>query len=710
MLNYTNKVSLSQYVLSVISLLGLTSCMESTEVDGYKLVVSSSNQAYIGAKFTNDPTITFQSLTTGEPYTGLKDEVTITAFLDSACTIPSKGTIIADATTVPLTDGIAQFKNFAFRHSPSWREAPVYFKITTKKQKLSPCLTSTEIMQPSFGSGPNSSQTTYQVGFVSGGRPGDAGADTTNQTDSITRIKIDSMGRYVTSGRSRPSGTTSAISVRRILPNGAKDTDFGTGYSAGTAGRGYTIPSITLGASGVAAGAMNDMSWASAVDSSGRILMTGTSGNTGTNAAAVEFAMWRVLDSGALDTSFTNGTSAYAGSIRGGTTSAAGGTGALDIESARALVIDSQGRYLAGGYSVSNTGYGYPTLWRINTDGTFDSTFTGSLAGAYPGSSKVSTSGAAGGTTVNGFYSDVIYDMVVDSQGRIIAVGSSYNSDGRGEMAMWRFNADGTRDTSFVDADDPRLSGAVHFNGNQTGAGTAGGNATYVSGACAAAVAGSNRTCDSASGVIIDSSGRYVVIGQSRNASGGTEMAVWRYNSNGTRDTTFPAAGTGATSNRLGSIHLGTSNVMGVSSASLVFNRGMSISLDSSGRYVITGNSRDWNCTGGAGNSYRVMIARINTDGSLDSTFGQSGTGAISNLAGTVTAYGYDGVSGSSANFSAAGQTCASGLMYDVAWASAIDSYGRIVAGGWSANTFATGAFGWEWVMWRFRSNGAEDK
>jgi uncharacterized delta-60 repeat protein len=111
---------------------------------------------------------------------------------------------------------------------------------------------------------------------------------------------------------------------------------------------------------------------------------------------------------------------------------------------------------------------------------------------------------------------DVGNSMYVDNNGKIYVTGFSKNSSGyyyNYDMVIWRYNGDGTLDTTF-DRD-----GIVVHNNAAGGNGNDGGNSIYV-----------------------DSSGKIYVTGYSYNRRSGDrrrnkDMTIWRYNSDGTLDT-----------------------------------------------------------------------------------------------------------------------------------------------------------------------------
>ncbi len=136
---------------------------------------------------------------------------------------------------------------------------------------------------------------------------------------------------------------------------------------------------------------------------------------------------------------------------------------------------------------------------------------------------------------------------------------------------------------------------------------------------------------DEASGVAIQADGRIVVAG-----SAGTSVAVARYNADGTLDATF--SGDGRLTMSFGASGSGAA--------------GLAIQAD--GRIVVVGST--------AGN---FAVARLNTNGTLDTTFGLPGTGIVTrNFGGN-----------------------------DTARAVAIQADGRIVVGGTTDGRFAVTRF-----------------
>ena len=131
---------------------------------------------------------------------------------------------------------------------------------------------------------------------------------------------------------------------------------------------------------------------------------------------------------------------------------------------------------------------------------TFDTTFDGDVI-------VEDHDNAASG---NGSDSD--RSITTDSDGKVLVTGYCYNGSDN-DMVIWRYNSDGTLDTTF-DGDGI----VVHDN-------AAGGNGS-----------------DYGNSITTDSDGKILVTGSSENGSD-FDMIIWRYNSDGTLDTTFDGYG-----------------------------------------------------------------------------------------------------------------------------------------------------------------------
>lgn len=215
------------------------------------------------------------------------------------------------------------------------------------------------------------------------------------------------------------------------------------------------------------------------------------------------------------------------------------GTGASG--QVRDMAIDSQGRLVIVGNFATYNGTTVNKITRLNTDGSIDATFVS--------------------TGMNASYGSQLNYLLVDAQDRIYAIGestSSYNGGASG-TTLFRANADGSLDTTYT----TRLR--------------------WVS-----------YSYPGPSALALDSSGRLYVGNRS---VGYNQGAIVRYNSDGTRDTSYD-------------------NGTGVSQPGP-----WTLSLDSQNRLYVGGF---FTALGGVGVS---MFGRLLSDGSTDTSFMDIGSG-----------------------------------------------------------------------------------
>jgi len=262
----------------------------------------------------------------------------------------------------------------------------------------------------------------------------------------------------------------------------------------------------------------------------------GGGGSTPTPAASEIITPVTVTPPGSLDSTFGTG---------GIVTTPIGSNDAY----AYALVIQSDGRILAAGYYADGSYYDF-ALVRYNTNGSLDTTFgTGGI---------VTTSVGSGNAIANA--------LGIQSDGRILAAGSFYNGS-NDNFALVRYNTDGSLDTTF---------GTGGIVTTPVGSGYAG---AYALG--------------------IASDGRIVVAGYCADGSD-YDFALVRYNTNGSLDTTFGTGGIVITPMGSG------------------YDIAYALGIGSDGRILAAGSSH-------YGSNYNFALARYNTDGSLDTTFGTGG-------------------------------------------------------------------------------------
>lgn len=232
-----------------------------------------------------------------------------------------------------------------------------------------------------------------------------------------------------------------------------------------------------------------------------------------------------------------------------------------------ALEIQSDGKIVVGGFGYSGS-YSDFALVRYNTNGTLDNTF-GS------GGILITTMGSS---------SDCIYDIAIQSDGKIVAVGTrNMLSPNTTQFGLARFNTNGTLDPTF---------------------GTNGKVFTTFG------------IDNQALSVAIQSDGKIVVGGQVYLVAQDSEFGLVRYNTDGSLDTTFGGTGMVATP------------VAGN------YDEPENIALQTDGKILTVGSI-------GFSTSRRVAVTRHNTDGSVDSTFGVNGV-VITSFGNLVDARGRD--------------------------------------------------------------------
>ena len=248
------------------------------------------------------------------------------------------------------------------------------------------------------------------------------------------------------------------------------------------------------------------------------------------------------------------------------------------------MAIQNDGKIVVAG--TSNDGINSEfAIARYNTNGSLDNTF-----------------GIDGKITTSFGSQAEAFCMAIQSDGKIVAAGYMYN-DSTWEFAVARYNVDGSLDSTFDG--DGKLTTAI------------------------------STVDDEINAIAIQSDGKIIVAGYS-NASGDInayepDLAVVRYNTDGSLDSTFNGNGILITS-------LGFYDVA------------YSVAIQTNGKIVLAGTHAN-------GSNYEFLVVRYNIDGSLDNTF--NGDGII---------------------------TTPISSSYDVIHSIAIQNDGKIVASGVSGN------------------------
>jgi uncharacterized delta-60 repeat protein len=498
--------------------------------------------------------------------------------------------------------------------------------------------------------------------------------------DRAAGVVVQADGRIVAAGFTRMAiGGSSRFALARYNTTGSQDTSFGSS--------GLVTTSF---------GGVNDQAAGVTLQADGRIVAAGTAGTSSRPFVGVA----RYTTSGSLDTSFGGSGEVITGFNHGysvavqsdGRIVAAGSftqsstrfalarftrDGLVDdpfgtfgqvftdfptIAIAYGMAIQSDGRIIITGstYLGLSASFG---LARYNSDGSLDTSFGGS--------GLVSTSFGVRNVTAT--------SVAVQSDGRIVVAGYTYNSTSDSQFALARYNSDGSPDTSF---------------------GTAG-HVTATFGG----------TYEQASSVVVQSDGR-IVVGGFTNAGGISQFALARYTSDGNPDATFGTAGQVTTD--FHSVNTGIS----------------SLAVQADGRIVAAGFALL------AGHD-EFALARYNTNGSLDSSFGTSGllTAAFGGIDTNARAYSmavqpdggilaggysvfarrsqfalarFNSNGSADRSFGTAGQVTTSlGGNADTVYSVAVQANGRIIAAGVSGNggVGATTLFG----LARYQSNGSLD-
>lgn len=282
---------------------------------------------------------------------------------------------------------------------------------------------------------------------------------------------------------------------------------------------------------------LQDVANAVLVQPDGKVVAAGFTANQ----LNYDFALARYNGNGSLDTTFGTG---------GKVTTPIGSL----VDDARALARQPDGKLVAAGYtSNGGLGSGDFALVRYNADGSLDTTF--------------GTGGKV--TTPIGSETDVALAVVVQPDGKIVAAGrASFGPGSDSDVALARYDSNGSLDATF---------------------GTGGIVMTSI-----------GIDHDEAEALVLQSDGKLVAAGKTFDPSVGTDIALLRYNTDGSLDTTFGTGGIVTTS-------IDTSD------------EATALVVQPDGKLVVAGG------TSGVG-SPDFILARYDATGSLDGSFGTGGT------------------------------------------------------------------------------------
>jgi len=323
----------------------------------------------------------------------------------------------------------------------------------------------------------------------------------------------------------------------------------------------------------------------------GKILAGGTSSDNSNG----EFTLLRYNADGTLDTTFDTD-----GKL---TTD----IGTASNDQATSMVVQADGKILLAGDNGNDF-----ALVRYNTDGSLDTSFDtdGKLTTDF-------------GSTENG------YSMALQTDGKIIIAGGTFS--GGGDFALARYNTDGSLDTTFdtdgkltteigtaiggAPTSDTAYAVAVQTDGKILAAGNKDGDFALVryntdgtldtnfggsgNGVAITDFSGDGSSMEVIKSIAVQADGKIVAAGYS--GVSGEDFALARYNTDGTLDTSFDTDG------------MVTTDFGGAA------DEAYAVRLQADGKIVVVGTGK------GAGTDNEFAVARYNTDGSLDTSFGTGG-------------------------------------------------------------------------------------
>ena len=268
----------------------------------------------------------------------------------------------------------------------------------------------------------------------------------------------------------------------------------------------------------------------------------------------------------------------------------------LNSERANSGALQADGKIVVGGYATGTTKDFF--ILRYNTNGTLDTTFDGD-----------------GMVIIPVLGNDEIFDIAVQPDGKILAVGSAdnqsavvrYNSNGTPDIT---FDGDGIVTTAYPSGSGSALSLAIQSDGKiVTAGGASDSNFALIryntNGSLDTSFDGDGHvstsigSLDYARSVVIQPDGKIVAAGTSD-----SNFALARYNTDGSLDTSFDTDGR-------------------VTTAAFIFVTDgiVAVALQSDGKIVAAGYSGNTQS-----NNPDFALARYNTDGSLDTSFDGDGT------------------------------------------------------------------------------------
>jgi uncharacterized delta-60 repeat protein len=242
----------------------------------------------------------------------------------------------------------------------------------------------------------------------------------------------------------------------------------------------------------------------------------------------------------------------------------------------------------------------------------------------YNTSGSVDTSFGSGGGVLTDFVSSTgesASGVAIDGRGRIVVAGSA-SINGEWEFALARYTSDGALDTTFGGGDGKVVTDFI------------------------------SSLREEAHAVVIDARGRIVVVGKAYIPGYGNEFALARYNSDGTRDTTFGSGDGKVVTNFLTSTD----------------EEANAVAIDSNGKIVVAGTAYVDTNNDTYGDTYEFALARYNSDGTRDTTFGGGDGKVVTHFASSWNEWAYALAIDASGRIVVAGSADFSDYGYDPVW------------------------------------------
>ncbi len=476
---------------------------------------------------------------------------------------------------------------------------------------------------------------------------------------AVEAIAITALNTSLGSWQYSLSGGTTWLTVRADLINSATNE---LALLLGSTAQLRLLPFGDL--NGSLADAMTMRAWD--MSSGGQGDYVDTLGGGGTSAFST------VTDTASLAVTAVNDAPTFAPVVgTGKVTTDIGGP----ADYATSMAVQADGKIVVAGSGYGGNTLGDFALVRYNSDGSLDTTFSGD--------GKVTTD-------IDGS-SDAVHSVTMQSDGKIVVAGFGYIG-GNADLAVARYNSDGSPDTSFsgdgkltidTGGDDRSQSATVQSDGKLlvAGSGWSGSNGSVVlvrlnidgvldtsfdTDGIVTTDIGSSY--DGGQSVTVQADGKILVAGHSYNGGNAgyinsTDIALIRYNIDGSLDTTF--SGDGMLTTDFGSYQGGATSVTAQSDGKILVagytytstsyyyvnfalvrynadgsldtsfsgdgklttsiggleDLGYSVTIQADGKIVMVGS------TSSTGSTSNAVVVRLNADGSLDASFGQSDDG-----------------------------------------------------------------------------------